>query len=748
MTPKVKLRASQERIMQYEGGLMAISAVPGSGKTFTLSHLAAKLVLEVGLGLEQEILVVTFSNSAADNFSARIGQILGQKGFIEGYGYKVRTLHGLANDIIHERPDLVGLSNDFAIVDSHECERILHDIVFIKMQETPEVFENLLATHLSAHARKDILEDKKKLPDQIYRIASAYIRIAKDHLLSQNALDELIAKASGPSELLLVCQSIFHDYQAALAYRGGVDFDDLIRLAWIALNSDSQLLSALQDRWPIILEDEAQDSSMMQEAILALLSSRDNNWVRVGDPNQSINESFTTANPKLLREFAAREDVRSETLPESGRSCLEIISLANMLNEWSQNAHPNINIRDGLSLPLIQPTAKDDPQANPLCSPPAIEIVERSMSSDEEIVYLMRSVRQWIEVHPDDTVAVLALSNTRVGKIAKALEDAGLSVVDSLLRIPQITFTSAGAITLILRSIQLPSRGKGLANTFKVIFKELQDDEKLANIYQKCMIFIRGLKQTEDFLYPEEGEELIVSFEGMLEEDMDIAIELLEKFKQIIRRWHKATILPLDQFILTVAQDLTLPPVELAIFHKLSQLAKQLIQENPDWETVKVAHEIEQIAKNDRGFVNLNESNEGFNPDLYKGQVVVATFHKSKGLEWDKVFLTSVNSFDFPSGALEDNFLSEKYYFIEPQNKQAEIAAELKDIINHGGKKYQEGRATFLARNDVARERLRLLYVGVTRAKKSLTLTWNTGSKRSPAAVALQAISERWRNES
>ena len=92
MSDKPLLRPSQKEIMTYQKGLMGISAVPGSGKTWTLSHLAVKLILSTDLEPDQEILIVTFSNSAADNFSNRIGEQLRANGLIEGFGYRVRTL--------------------------------------------------------------------------------------------------------------------------------------------------------------------------------------------------------------------------------------------------------------------------------------------------------------------------------------------------------------------------------------------------------------------------------------------------------------------------------------------------------------------------------------------------------------------------------------------------------------------------------------------------------------------------------
>ena len=66
--------------------------------------------------------------------------------------------------------------------------------------------------------------------------------------------------------------SIYADYQRALAYRGAVDFDDLIRLALTLLESDEEFLERLRFRYPFILEDEAQDSSLSQQRILSLLS--------------------------------------------------------------------------------------------------------------------------------------------------------------------------------------------------------------------------------------------------------------------------------------------------------------------------------------------------------------------------------------------------------------------------------------------------------------------------------------------
>jgi len=111
-----KPRPKQLEILQYSTGKMGISAVPGSGKTQTLSYLAANLLFEGRIDDDQEILIVTLVNSAVNNFSNRISGFMQEFGLLPGVGYRVRTLHGLAHDIVRERPDLVGLSNEFTIV--------------------------------------------------------------------------------------------------------------------------------------------------------------------------------------------------------------------------------------------------------------------------------------------------------------------------------------------------------------------------------------------------------------------------------------------------------------------------------------------------------------------------------------------------------------------------------------------------------------------------------------------------------
>ncbi len=162
-----------------------------------------------------------------------------------------------------------------------------------------------------------------------------------------------------------------------------------------------------------------------------------------------------------------------------------------------------------------------------------------------------------------------------------------------------------------------------------------------------------------------------------------------------------------------------------------------------DWRLPELATELVVIAKNERRFIGFSSDDSGFDPDRHRGRVVVSTMHKAKGLEWDRVYLVSVNNYDFPSNMPNDNFISERWYVRNKLNLEAEALAQL-DALELKGEFdwYQEGAATMRSRLDYVKERLRLFYVGITRAKKDLIVTWNTGRQgETQPSQAFQELS-------
>lgn len=744
-TETVQWRPHQESILAYRRGKMGISAVPGSGKTFTLSRLAANILLHNRLEMDQEVLVVTLVNSAVDNFSERIGQFIQRRNLLPGLGYRVRTLHGLANDILRERPDLVGLGNDFQILDEHDANAILEDSAASWLQGNPGGLEGYLKPDLNDFQLSRL--QKKDLPELVGRIASNLIRYAKDQQLSPEMIRQQLDRAPAPLPLAEIGWAIYADYQRALQYRGAVDFNDLIRLALQALQTDERLLNRLRERWPFVLEDEAQDSSRLQEQILRLLAGEHGNWVRVGDPNQAIYETFTTANPRYLREFLLEPDVLAQELPTSGRSTRSILALANHLIEWTRNDHLNPAVRDALSPPLIQPTGEDDPQPNPPDDPAQIYLIGTKYSPDAEIQAVGASLAKWLPDHPESTVAVLAPRNDRAFKLVDELNARGLPVVDSLLRSSTSTRSSAGVLGNILRYLADPQSSSKLANVYKVWRRGDRSEEDLDARTEEVAALLRKCRHIEDFIWPGPGGDWL-EVVGIAGGNLELHEHLLE-FRQLVRRWQGAALLPIDQALLTLAQDLFTAPTDLAIAHKLAAVLRQSSEVHPSWRLPELSDELAAVARNERRFLGFSDEETGFNPEDYKGKVVVGTMHKAKGLEWDRVYLMSVNNYDFPSGMAYDQYQSERWFMRDNLNLEAEALAQLEALLTTDEYAwYEEGHAGLAGRLDYVRERLRLLYVGITRARRELVITWNTGQRGdSRPALPFVELQAFWENQ-
>ena len=738
-------RPKQQAVLAYTGGRMGVSAVPGSGKTHVLSALAARLIVAGRLDDDQEVLIVTLVNSAVDNFAARVAGFIRESGLLPNIGYRVRTLHGLAHDIVRERPALVGLSDGFQIVDEREADQIRQDVVRVWVKEHPDFLAAYLAPELLTNEGKLRRIREVEWPKLVSQIAGEFIRQAKDLRLAPADLRQRLAAAqTPPHDLLEMCCAIYEDYQRGLAYRGGVDFDDLVLLAYQALRADADYLARLRHRWPFILEDEAQDSSRLQEAILRLLSGPDGNWVRVGDPNQAIYETFTTASPYFLRRFLDEPGVQRRELPNSGRSTRSIIALANYLIEWTRTAHPVEPLRDALTPPHIEPTPPGDPQPNPPDAPDRVWLFRDKLSPQAEIRVIVDSLARWLPDHPEETVAVLVPRNERGFEVAAALKERGLPHFE-LLRSTISTREAAGALGNALNYLADPVSAKKLARLYLVWRRESRKDAQewaQANAVAKAL---RRQRRIEDFLWPRVGRDWR---DGLSLSEEEVAAARLADFRQLVRRWQEATLLPVDQLLLTLAQDLFTAPADLAVAHKLAAILRQMSTAHPDWRLPELTAELTVIARNERRFLGLGTDDSGFDPDQHRGEVVIATVHKAKGLEWDRVYLMAVNNYNFPSALPHDRFIAERWFVRDGLNLEAEALARL-DALAAGDAGYEEGTATRQARLDYAAERLRLLYVGITRARRELIITWNSGRRGDlQPAVPLIALWTFWEQRS
>lgn len=736
-----KPRANQLDIASYGGGFMGITAVPGGGKTHTLSFLAAELILRGALDKNQEILVVTLVNSAVENFAGRVAGFMRERKLLPNVGYRVRTLHSLAHEIVRERPELSGLSENFHILDELAAQRIFQSVCESWVQGHPDALNSYLNPRTE---EKDLSYIRRRAwPALVQDVSIALIRQAKDLQMDPAALRERLDLLDAQMPLLEMGYEIYRDYQRALAYHAAVDFDDLVAKALDTLQSDPEYLHRLRDRWPFILEDEAQDSSRLQESLLRTLAGSDGNWVRVGDPNQAIYETFTTAHPGYLRDFLAGEGVIAKELPHSGRSSASIMKLANYLIRWTQLEHPVPDLRDALAPPFIQETPPGDPQPNPPDAPEGIRLIASAYTPAEEMEDVAKSVSAWLKANPDGTLAVLVPTNHLGFEYVRALEGRGVECVE-LLRSTRATRVTADRLSRVIRHLGSPTSPKELLSAYEVWSEVASNAASSSEHMEKAASLLRGCRRVETYLWPHPDRDWLREIEAS---DSDQAIlDLLLAFRRTARRWHRASSLPIDQLLLIIAHDLFTKPIDLALAHKLAGILRRSSELNPEWRLTDLAQELEVVAKNERRFLGFSAEDLGFDPDRHMGKAIVATVHKAKGLEWDRVYLVSVNSFDFPSGRAQDRYIAEKWFIRDRLDLQAEALGQLETVLRGSDlKPLEEGISTAAARIKYAGERIRLLYVGVTRARRELTLTWNSGRNGDMhQAVPFTALSTFW----
>ncbi len=732
-------RETQREVLSYRGGAMGVAAVPGSGKTEVLSALAARLVA-TQLDDGQEVLIVTLVNSAVNNFAVRIRRFLREQyRLLPGVGYRVRTLHGLCNDIVRERPSLVGLADDFAIADAREAGGILEDAVGAWLRTHPELMATYLDEELEEWRVRSIA--REWWPKMLCDVASAFIRRAKDRRHTPEMLRSWLASRGDAWMLAQFCVEVYADYQRSLAYRGKVDFDDLVRYAIFALRVDQDYLERLWHRWPFVLEDEAQDSSALQQDLLALLAGPGERWVRAGDSNQAVYHTFTTADPTLLRNFLDRPGVRTIEMTESGRSAPPIIELANHLVDWTVQGHPLQEARGAFRPQCIEPTGGGDSQPNPPADQCHIHFHGQALTPIAEVRVVVRSLVRWLPAHHERTVAILVPDNERGVRFAEALRERGIPCVE-LLNSTGETRETAAVLEGVLMHLADPDSPKHLGAAFLAWHWQARADKERYRYLGQLARYLNKCRHVEEYLWPRLGADWLRSqdFEG------DEPIELLSDFRDVAQRWHKAAGLPIDQLVLTVSQDLFTEPADLARAYHFALVLGDYADAHPDWRLPQLADELHLVATNERRFVGLSAEDTGFDPERHKGEVVVATMHRAKGLEWDRVHLTAVNNYDFPSGSILDQYRGEPWYVREQLNIQAEALGQL-EALSSPSSSYVEGEASFEARLDYIRERLRLLYVGITRAKRELVVTWNTGRReqdpRQPA-LAFQALRAFW----
>lgn len=720
------LRAGQRTLADWNGGPLAVSAVPGAGKSTGMAAAAAIAIARHGLTARRQLVLVTFTRSAAANLKAKVQRHL-RALQLPLNSFVVYTLHGLALTIATRNSDLSGISLDtLTLITPNQNNRLIRTCVERWIAEHPDRYQRLLEGRSFDGEETERLRRQSTLRTEILpNLATTVIHEAKSSgILPQELANwaKLITRSMVPGvedyDVLTVAAGLYSQYQGLLEQRHWIDYDDMILAALRVLESDTAK-HFWRDRVFAVFEDEAQDSSPLQTALLETLAADpDNpdaplNLVRVGDPNQAINSTFTPADPVFFNQFCDRvqQQHRLVVMDQAGRSSASIMAIAN-----ATLARVNQSGLAGTMRPFrpqqIHPVPADDPQpnANPAPIETGVEF-QRPETITATVQQLAARALALHEADPTLSLAILVRENRQGRFISQLLNEPdtlGVDLLSSGLRLMDVgaqerqTHVPSEMLTL-LHFIARPHS----PDRMKAALRVLSDRQRIPSQDLNALA-----QQPEQFLYP-----------GPL--DTPPNTEAAQQTRRLCTGLLRARFeLPPYSLIAFVGLTLGYNQSELATADKLAaRIAQQTREDNTLPAMIQALQDIVGTERFEP--VDTEDRDDRYTRE---GQLTLMTMHKAKGLDWDVVFLPFLHERTIPGNLWvppQQTFLGD---FSLPEVARAQIRAEthaeskpapIPDLLT----------AWQQAKNLKTAEEFRLLYVAMTRAKR---LLWLAAAQLAP----------------
>ncbi|HSX35241.1 MAG TPA: ATP-dependent DNA helicase [Candidatus Saccharimonadales bacterium] len=476
------LNDAQRTAVQTTDGPVLVIAGPGTGKTQLLTTRIAHILATTDT-LPQNILCLTFTDSAAANMRERLGGMIGQA----AYDVTISTYHAFGSDIIRRFPDYFTADANLEPIDELGIDRVFRSIIAALPYSNPLKYadnyvkdirtlvseakralispqdlrktanENLkfiataspvVAETLGVIARmsaKDIpqfaeLSEKVQGKGSLYDLFKSGLDEAvaaaqesgkantltawKTAWLEKDSDNRFVIKSVKVNQKLLAAAGIYEQYLQTLTKEGLFDYDDMILRAVRALETNSDLRFTLQEQYQYLLLDEFQDTNGAQLRLVELLT--DNpvhegrpNVLAVGDDDQAI-YAFQGANYSHMLQFNTMyRDVLAVPLTENYRSHKDILHTARGIAE-------QIEERLHHHFPKIEKTLV----ARNTKLPATATIERREAQSDVmQFAWVSRRISELIAAGvPPSEIAILAPQHKYLEPLVPFLQEAGVPV--------------------------------------------------------------------------------------------------------------------------------------------------------------------------------------------------------------------------------------------------------------------------------------------------------------------------------
>ncbi len=468
---------------------------------------------------------------------------------------------------------------------------------------------------------------------------------------------------------------IYHQYQKSLKELNLIDYDDLLIYSLELLKSNSKVREYYQNLAHYVIEDEAQDSSAIQQELINIIAKKYGNIIRCGDINQAITSTFTNSDITGFRRFI--ENNNSCKMNCTARNSTGIIRFANKL------------IKKGIQ---ISPSSFLEIETKPvqgvnLVETDAVKFKTFEVEEDEKN-FIKDKIKEIFEKEKNVSIGILTRTNKEALEYGNYIKRFNYKVVektDSISSNPCFK-----AVLGVFNIISNPMNNN-------LIFEFLKTMADMG-FYKNDIKALDKIKTSKNSFILENNEEFAIWW------DLRYFLELV-----ILPPYELAFKIGEFYFINDKKRKINIAPI--------ASIASKIFGAENNFEDG--LNKMNEISK--KGFSNFKLFEEEDNKKDTENRIYVMTLHKSKGDEFDYVFIPNLT--DKNLGLTLDEIK------LKDGNKIVQNVQNLKKTEEQ-------------LKQEIIDENLRLFYVGLTRAKRKIYLTasmqykiFNKKTKTTPSKI-------------
>lgn len=682
------LNPQQSKAVQYTGPALLIGAGAGSGKTRVLTRRIA-WILANRKAWPSQILAITFTNKAAAEMRERLASLIGPA----ANSMWVSTFHSACVKILRTHGDSIGLKSGFSIYDSSDCERLVKIIASELNIDIKKFTPKLLLSKISDF-KNNLVTWQENLKNY-----------APDYKPGASVSGASSFNAAGNADALYA--AVYAEYQNRLSVSNAVDFDDLIMLTVKLLRQNPQVSAYYRRKFRYILVDEYQDTNHAQYVLIRQLAGVD---------DASLND-YSPVSPVSADSLDSAELSDSSQLPHSS---ITVVG----------DSDQSIYAFRGADIRNIQDFEQDFPNATTI-------MLEQNYRSTQTILDAANAViSNNTNRKPKKLWTSLGKGSPIVGYVADNAQGEASWVAQEIVRLASEDGVNYSDIAIMYRANSqsrsledaliksgLPYQLVGGTKFYErrevkdalAYLQSIANPDDDVNMRRILNVPKRGLGARAESQITSYAKENSISFWSALSQIDKIAEQIgissrtfnaLKSFRDLMTSlidFMKANDSKPSKVVENVLNESGLlqdlreskdPQDEFRVdnLSQLQSVAAEYEQNTPDANVAGFLETTALVADSDQ----LPDQGED------TGKVTLMTLHTAKGLEYPVVFLTGMEQGTFPHSRCVDN--------------QKELCEER-----------------------------RLAYVGITRAKKILYVTW--AAERSQWGKSAEMIQSQFLDE-